>query len=146
MRDMVRLEPSDTVGMVGYFGPMVEELRTRVSVLHIFERTPRDEEGVLPDWASPILLPECDVAIVSGTTVINRTLDGLLACATKAREVVVLGPSTPMVPDLFEKRGVTLLSGIQVTDAPRLLRVISEGGGTSLFWSAVRRLSVRMKP
>lgn len=140
----LRLEPGDVVGMVGYFGPLVEFVTARASKLHIFERRPTANGGVLPDWAAPVLLPECDVVLLSATTIANRTADSLLECARQAREVVVLGPSAPMVPEVFAERGVTLLSGVQVVDQDRLLRIVSEGGGTRRFGTAVRKLVLRL--
>jgi uncharacterized protein (DUF4213/DUF364 family) len=140
----LRLEPGDIAGMAGYFGPLVEFMTARVSKLHIFERRPAGDARVLPDWAAPVLLPECDVVVLSATTIGNRTIDSLLEHAKHAREVVLLGPSTPMLPDLFASRGVTLLSGVQVADADRLLRIVSEGGGTRRFGVAVRKLVLRL--
>jgi hypothetical protein len=40
---------------------------------------------------------------------------------------------------------VTLLSGVQVVDAERVLRIVSEGGGTRQLGRAVRKLTVRLK-
>ncbi|MBM3744862.1 MAG: hypothetical protein FJW34_03580 [Acidobacteria bacterium] len=142
--ELIPVGPEDVVGMVGYFAPLVGMLRERAARLHIFERRPREQGDEHPDWTAPLLLPECDVVIISGTAVINRTIDGLLAHTAKAREVAVLGPSTPLAPEVFAGRGVTLLGGVQVTDAERVLRVVSEGGGTRRFGSAVRKLCVRL--
>lgn len=142
--ELIPVGPEDVVGMVGYFAPLVGMLRERAARLHIFERRPREQGDEHPDWTAPLLLPECDVVIISGTAVINRTIDGLLAHTGKAREVAVLGPSTPLAPEAFAGRGVTLLGGVQVTDAERVLRVVREGGGTRRFGSAVRKLCVRL--
>ena len=54
-----------------------------------------------PDWAEYRLLPECDVVILTGTSVINGTIDQLLSWCSGAREVSVTGPSTPMYPDSY---------------------------------------------
>lgn len=143
--ELIRVDPQDVAGMVGYFAPLVSFLRARVAKLHIFERRPRDQAEEHPDWTAPVLLPDCDVVIISGTAVINRTIDALLTHAAKAREIVVLGASTPLVPEVFAGRGVTLLSGAQVTDAERVFRVVSEGGGMRRFGGAVRKLCVRLR-
>ena len=82
--------------------------------------------------------------LLSATTIANRTLDSLLDCAKHAREVALIGPSTPMVAEVFAAHGVTLLSGVQVVDADRLLRIVSEGGGTRRFGTAVRKLVLRL--
>ena len=135
-------EPDDVVGMVGYFGPLVEPLRKRCSALHILERQPSAGSGLLPESAANEILPKCQIAILSATTLLNRTIDSLLRLCQNAREIAILGPSTPMLPEAFASHGATLLSGIQVIDPQRALRVVSEGGGTRQFGAAVRKLTV----
>jgi hypothetical protein len=39
---------------------------------------------------------------------------------------------------------VTILSGVTVSDAARTLRIVSEGGGTPQFRSAIRKFSLRI--
>jgi uncharacterized protein (DUF4213/DUF364 family) len=99
---------------------------------------------VFPDWAASAVLPECQVVLISAATLLNRTVDALLGLAGSAREVAILGPSTPLLPELFAGRGVTLLSGVQVVDPDQALRVVSEGGGTHQLGRAVRKLTVRL--
>ena len=143
--DLLPAGPDDSVGMVGYFGPLVDPLRKRTGALHIFERRPNPEIGVLPESAARDLLPTCQVVILSATTLLNHTLDGLLDYCRSAREIALLGPSTPFMPDVFSRRGVTILSGLQVVDAFQVLRVVSEGGGTRQFGPAVRKLTLQTK-
>jgi uncharacterized protein (DUF4213/DUF364 family) len=140
---LLDLAPDDVVGMVGYFGPLIEPLRTRCKVLHVFERRSSVEPGVLPESAAAGILPQCRIAILSATALVNRTLDDLLVFCRNAREVAILGPSTPLLPQVFAGRGVTLLSGVQVVDGERVLRLVSEGGGTRQLGSSVRKLTVR---
>jgi uncharacterized protein len=101
------------------------------------------ERGVLPESAAAGILPQCGIAILSATALLNHTLDGLLDLCRNAREIAILGPSTPLLPQVFADRGVTLLSGVQVVDGERVLRLVGEGGGTRQFGSAVRKLTLR---
>jgi hypothetical protein len=140
---LLELAPDDAIGMVGYFGPLIDPLRTRCRALHVFERRPSVAPGVLPESAAAGILPQCRIVILSATALLNRTLDELLVFCRNAREVVILGPSTPLLPQVFAGRGVTLLSGVQVVDGERVLRLVSEGGGTRQLGSAVRKLTVR---
>ena len=144
--DMLPAGPDDSVGMVGYFGPLVGPLRKSARALHIFERRPNPEFGILPESATRDLLPACDVVILSATTLLNHTIDGLLDLCKSAREIALLGPSTPFLPEVFTRHGVTLLSGLEVVDAPQVLRVVSEGGGTRQFGRAARKLNWRATP
>jgi len=143
-RELIRVRPNDVVGMVGYFGPLISFLQQHAARLHIFERRPGQQRDVHPAWTAPILLPECDVVIITSASLVTRALDGLLERAVRARELVLLGPSTPMLPEVFAKRRVTLLSGVHVVDSAKLLRVVSEGGGTREFGMAVRKLALRL--
>ena len=141
--DLLPLRPEDSVGMIGYFGPLVDPIKGQVKNLHIFERRPLPELGVLPDTVAGDFLPGCQVVILSATTLLNHTIDDLLGYCRPAREIALLGPSTPFLPRIFSRHGVTILSGLQVVDAPRVLRVVSEGGGTRQFGSAARKLTLR---
>ena len=140
--DLLPAGPEDSVGMVGYFGPLVGPLRARARALHIFERRPNPELGVLPESAAQELLPQCQVVVLSATTLLNHTIDGLLDLCRSAREIALLGPSTPFLPEVFSRHGVTILSGLQVVDASQVLRIVSEGGGTRQFGRAVRKLTL----
>jgi uncharacterized protein (DUF4213/DUF364 family) len=141
--DMLPIKAEDTVGMIGYFGPLVDPIKKQAKALNIFERRPIPELGVLPDTAAGNILPECSVVIISGTTLLNHTLDGLLDYCQSAHEIALLGPSTPFLPEVFGRRGVSMLSGLQVVDAPQVLKIVSEGGGTRQFGSTVKKLSLR---
>ncbi len=144
--DLLPVAPEDAVGMIGYFGPLVAPIKKRARALHIFERKAEPEYGILPDTAAPGLIPQCGVVVMTATSILNHTIDGLLDLAKNAREIAILGPSTPFLPEVFGPHGVTLLSGLEVADPPKILRIVSEGGGTRQFHRAVRKLSLRCKP
>jgi hypothetical protein len=99
----------------------------------------------MPESEEERLLPQCQVAIVSATALLNRTLDAILDYCRGAREIAILGPSTLFLPSVFASRGVTILSGIEVTDSRQALRVISEGGGTRQLGKSIRKVSLRVK-
>jgi uncharacterized protein (DUF4213/DUF364 family) len=142
--DLLAVESGDSVGMIGYFGPLVKPIKERVRALYIFERRPDPEYGILPESASPDLLPKCQVVIMTATAILNHTIDSLLDLSKNAREIAILGPSTPFLPEIFGHLGVTMLSGLQVIDSARILQIVSEGGGTRQFGRAVRKLSLRL--
>ncbi len=57
------------------------------------------------------LIPTCDVVILTGTTTVNGSIDGLLGMCQNAREVVMVGPSTPMFPKGWQDSRLTVLAG-----------------------------------
>jgi len=141
--DLISVGPEDTVGMIGYFGPLVEPLKKRARAFHVFERKQDPKWEILPESAAQDLLPQCSIVILSATTLLNHTIDGLLQLSKNAREIAILGPSTPWVPDVFRPHGVKVLSGVQVTEPEKVLQIVSEGGGTRQFLRAGRKLSLR---
>ncbi|MGI5939742.1 MAG: Rossmann-like domain-containing protein [Thermoleophilia bacterium] len=138
------LKPEDRVGMVGYFGPLVGPLEGRVKELVIFERDLTRSERVLPAKEALSQLPQCDVALITSTSLILDNLDRLLEATAGCREVALVGASTPLAPAVFRSRGVTLLSGITVTDGSGILQIVSEGGGMGFFGKCVRKVNIRV--
>ncbi|HHX74593.1 MAG TPA: DUF364 domain-containing protein [Firmicutes bacterium] len=141
--ELLEIRPADTVGMVGYFYPVVQQLRQAVKQLYVFERN-LTEEGLLPDWAENIYLPLCDVVIITGVTFINKTIDHVLSLCRRAQEIAIMGASTCMAPEILREYGVTLLAGSRVTDADSLLRVIAQGGGGQDVSAYTEKISVRL--
>ncbi|GMO17631.1 MAG: DUF364 domain-containing protein [Termitinemataceae bacterium] len=117
-RDMLT---GKNVAVVGHF-PYLENLLKPVCNLSIIERQP--QEGDYPDAASEYLLPLQDYVFITGSTLVNKTLPRLLQICAK-RRVVLVGPSTPLAPALFNF-GIYDLSGFVVRDRPALLSAIRE--------------------
>ena len=142
--DFLSIKDNDTVVMVGYMKPLVDKLTEKVRELYVIERAARDE-AIYPDWTANILVPKADVVIISGTAVVNKTIDHLLSLSRKAREVAIVGPTTPLAPTVFKKRGVTLLSGVIVTNPKKAMKVIAQGGGTRNLRNYVKKVNVILK-
>ena len=131
----------NVVGMIGYFEPLMELIQQRCNKLYVFERKPSDKKFLYPDWAASVLLPRCVIAIISGTTLINKTIDHLLELCQGT--VAILGPSTPMSP-IFKKHGVSFTFGSIVRDASKVLKIVSQAGGTLSFGKAVEKINLRL--
>jgi len=142
--DALELRKTDRVGMVGAFVPMISPLKARVRELLIFELHDRHAEGVLSAEKALHELPRCDVALITSTSLINGTMDLLIEAAVKGcRDVVLLGPSTPLLPAIFKPLGVTMLAGLIITDPPGILQVVSEGGGMRVFGDCVKKVNIK---
>jgi len=143
--DRLDLRSDDRVGMVGYFGPVVDGLEDRVWDLTIFERADLPDPRIRPAEEARKVLPECQVALITATAIINHSIDSLLEAASGCRETVILGGSTPLLPDVFRERHVTMLSGVVVRDPAGILQVVSEGGGMRYFGPHIRKVSLRVQ-
>ncbi len=144
---LLKLGPHDRVGMVGFFAPLIQPIRRRCGELLIFERQTNKAKGLLGPGEIRARIPDCTVVILSATTLINKTFEEIVKYIGQAREVVLLGPSAPLLPDAFERTPVTYLGGVQVIDRGKSLRIISEGGGTHRLMKSgsVRKIVVPSK-
>lgn len=124
------------VALVGHF-PFVPRVRERVGHLWVLEQQPR--EGDLPAEAAPEVVPQAAVLAMTGMTLMNRTFDDLMALRRPDAVVLVLGPSTPLSPYLFDQ-GVDLISGAVVEDVEAVLRAVSQGAN----FRQVHRQGVRL--
>jgi hypothetical protein len=110
------------VAVVGHF-PFIPELRKKTKNLWVFEQRPL-EGDLRPDKAKDIL-PRCDIVGVTGTAFINHTLEDLLRSA-KGKFILLIGPTTPLAPFLFNY-GIHVLSGTVVVNKDEAFRCISQG-------------------
>lgn len=100
-----------TVGIVGHMnGP--RGLRDAAKAVYVLEREPRP--GDYPDAACDWLLPRCDLVLITGSSLINKTLPHLLDLCRDA-VTILTGPSVPMCPALLDC-GVDRLAGFVVTE------------------------------
>lgn len=135
----------DHVAMVGYFGPLVRELKQVACRLDIIELD-STRPGVLNPQEGKKALANCDVAILTGTSLITGTLDDLFASLGQPRGVLLLGPSAPLCPEVFAGTPLTQISGARVLDCDSVFRVVSEGGGTPLLKRHVAFETLFLKP
>ncbi len=111
------------VAVIGHF-PFVEQMGGEFHRFWVLEKRPRN--GDLQAEEAQDVLPLADVIAISGTTLANGTLAGLLRCASPQAWKILLGPSTPLSPTLFDS-GVDALAGITITDEGLLLDSIRKG-------------------
>lgn len=90
-----------------------------------------EHHTVYPASEQARLLPSCDIVIMSGTTIVNGTIDSLLGMCGQAREIVLVGASTPMFPAALAGTPVTVLAGSWWDAAGKveIFRRISLAGG-----------------
>jgi uncharacterized protein (DUF4213/DUF364 family) len=101
------------------------DLAARVPGAAVIEREPGPDD--YPEDAAPDLLPHAEFVAITASTIANGSLPGLLGMIESAKTVLV-GPSTPLAPPLFDF-GVHALSGFVAADLEGVVRTVQEGGG-----------------
>ena len=140
----LNLQPGEKVAMVGLFAPLVERIRSTGATLTVVEKNPERLE-VLSAEEKQKALKNCDVAIITATTLLNNTFEETIGLLGRPRSVVLMGPSTPLVPEIFKDTPVTHLGGSIVADAAKALQIISEGGGTPALRPHLRFVNLILK-
>ena len=111
-----------TVGLIGHLhGP--RGLREQARAVYTIEREP--QPGDYPDAACDALLPQCDLVIITGSTLINKTLPHLLELCENAFTILT-GPSVPMCPALLDF-GIDRLAGLVVTEREAMAEHVRSG-------------------
>jgi uncharacterized protein len=120
---LARSGSGQDMAVVGHF-PFLERLSGIARRLWVIEQNPG--QGDYPAGRAADLLPQAIVVALTGSALVNHTLESLLALCRPDALVMVLGPSTPLSPVLFDY-GVDIISGVQVFDEAALLRTAGQG-------------------
>lgn len=149
--DKVDVTQFKKVVVIGALVPMLKKLtqaKADYKVLEMDARTLKGKEleHYAPATDASLYIPDADLIVITGVTILNNTLSDLLKMAKKGAEIIVTGPTASMLPDALFNKGVTILGGIIVTKADEILDIISEGGsGYHFFGKSAERTVIRRR-
>jgi len=137
--DAAEIQPGENVVVVGAFVPFLKSLKRahqRFTVLEMDSATLKPDElpYFRPAEEAGSVVPNADVVLITGTTLLNNTLENLLVLCRPEARVVLVGPTVGLVPDAFLRRGVDVLGGVRVTAPDAFLDVLTEGGSGYHFF------------
>ena len=137
--DATDIRPGDTVVVVGAFVPFLKELKRRGHSFLVLEQDPAtlkpDELPFFrPAEQAAQILPEGDVVLITGSTLVNNTLEQLLAVTRQEARVTIVGPTVGMLPDAFLDRGADVLGCVRITEPDAFLDLLAEGGSGYHFF------------
>ena len=147
--DLIQITGEDTVVMVGAFPPFIKRIQEITKKLFVIEKNPQavgkgDAVQIEPEARLQELIPQGNILIITGVTLVNHTLEPILKLARNARDIVVVGPTASVYPEPLFKRGVTVLGGVQVTDASKMIHLIGEAGsGYDFFEQCAEKIIIR---
>jgi uncharacterized protein (DUF4213/DUF364 family) len=141
------VKPDDSVAMVGAFIPFIKALKGKVTALWVVDKhrhaLKADEMSLWrpPDQAVDVL-SQASVVIITGSALVEGGIDTLLQAASKARKIVLAGPTASPWPPPFFERGVHVLGGVRARDGRKLLQLVSEGGSGYFFGAAADKICI----
>src|SRR6516165_5619741 len=131
--DATEIHQGDNVVVVGAFVPFLRELKRRRQPYLVLEQDPAtlkpDELPFFrPAEQAGTVVPQADVLLITGTTLINDTLEELLGLAKPTARVTMVGPTVSLLPDAFLRRGADILGTVRITAPDAFLEMLAEGG------------------
>ena len=137
--DATEIGRRDQTVVVGAFVPFLKELKRRGQPFLVLEQDPAtlkaDELPFFrPAEQAAEIVPLADVLLITGSTLVNNTLEDLLALARPETRVTIVGPTVGMLPDAFLARGADVLGCVQINAPDAFLDLLAEGGSGYHFF------------
>jgi uncharacterized protein (DUF4213/DUF364 family) len=131
--DLLKIQPEETLSLIGAFGPYIRRLKMMGNPLFIIEKNPQalrsDEMKYFKSESEmPSALKKSDVVIITGTAIVNHTIDNILSFITNGQRTAIIGPTASMIPDAFFKRGVHVMAGVRITEPDLMIKILKQGG------------------
>jgi uncharacterized protein (DUF4213/DUF364 family) len=140
--DANEFRPGDRTVVVGAFVPFLKELKRRGQPYLVLEQDPATLKADELPFFRPAemareIVPQADILLITGTTLLNDTLEDLLAWARPEARVTMVGPTVGLFPDPFLRRGADILGSVRITEPDAFLQLLAEGGSGYHFFGRV---------
>jgi len=132
VKDLVRTD--DNLVIVGY-GGLVKSYAGRCRELHVTDQRPVETfrttivgENVTygpagitvhPAEENREVLIDADVAIITGSTLVNGTFEEVVGYAKHARIRALYGSSAQLIPDVLFENGINIVMSVAISDPAR---------------------------
>ncbi len=131
--NLLNIQPHETVSLIGAFGPYIRRLKMMGNPFFIIEKnsqTLRLDEMKYFRSESEMreALEISGVVILTGTAIVNHTIDPILTLLRNGIRAAIIGPTASMIPDAFFKRGVHVMAGVQILKPDLMIKILKQGG------------------
>lgn len=146
--DLLDLSSGKTITIVGAFHSYIQKISQTLNRLFVLEMDknalpPEQSRFYVPASEYKTILPESDIVIITGLTLVNKTIDGLLSAIQKKTIVIVAGPSGSIIPDILFANNVNIIGATRITKPEILFDVVGEGGtGYHMFKYCARKICI----
>jgi uncharacterized protein (DUF4213/DUF364 family) len=115
----LNVQPADHIGMVGFFTPLIPQIRGAGARLTILEKR-KDLIQEHPKWKvtlDPQEFATCNKILCTASTLVNRSIEDVLSYCQNCEFFTLVGPTAGLLPDELFKRGITVIAGSHVHNA-----------------------------
>ncbi|MEI6767153.1 MAG: DUF364 domain-containing protein [Bacteroidota bacterium] len=144
--ELLDLSTPKKIVIVGAFHSYVKRFADSEHQLSVLEL---NEKALAPDYRrfyvpaadSTATMKHADIIIITGSTLANNTLDELLANIPSGAMVVVVGPTSSLIPDILFSKGVNIIGATRIQDAELAFTMVGEGAaGYHLFQRCAKKI------
>ena len=127
--------PGDGLVVIGDFGG----INDRLPLAKIVEREPK--AGHVPVDQAKEVIANAKILVITGQTLMNGSLEPLLRASDKVEMRILLGPSVPLSPVLFEY-GIDRVNGMAIHNVKDMETFICETGTMIMLDNLVQKISI----
>jgi len=132
--DQIDFSPKKNIVMVGYFGPLVKKFQDAWIELAIFDKVINKDEMLIALELMEEYLAKARTVILTSTTIAHGTFESIIKQTPNNCDILLLGPSSIMHPDIFNYRNINSIFGVVFEKYDtRILEIIEQGKGTKAF-------------
>jgi len=146
--ELVDLTGRKQVCLVGAFLSYIKKISQSNSVLKIVElnenAVPEEyRQYYVPAELSNDTIANSDIVIITGSSLANNTLGHLLEIISAKTQVILVGPTSSLLPDVLFAHGVDIIGATRITDNDKMLEMVAEGAsGFHLFKSCASKICI----
>jgi uncharacterized protein (DUF4213/DUF364 family) len=101
--DLLKIQPTETASLVGAFGPYIRRLKIMGNPFFIVERNiqtlrPDEMKYYKPESEMSFALEVSGVVIVTGTAIVNHSIDTILSFVSNGKRTAIIGPTASHDP------------------------------------------------
>ena len=128
--DLLDTSGQKTICIVGAFQSYIKRISStqhKLYVLELNENALADEhkQYYVPAANASKILPFSDIVIITGLTIANNTLDDLLSYIPANKQVIIVGPTSGLIPDVLFKHNINIIGSTKITNPERMFTVVS---------------------
>jgi uncharacterized protein (DUF4213/DUF364 family) len=125
---LLSVSPGDRIGMVGFFFGLIKTINQAGAELVVIEKNEQfiQKYPHLPITLDTSKLSTCNKILCTSTTILNNSLDEILAHCASDAFVSIIGPTAGYFPDPLFARGVDVVGGRVVKNGEVFLKQLAE--------------------
>jgi uncharacterized protein (DUF4213/DUF364 family) len=125
---LVSVSAGDRIGMVGLFSGLIKTIEKAGAELVVIEKNEKliQKFPHLPITLDATKLSTCNKILCTSTTILNNSLDEILAHCSPDAFVSIIGPTAGYFPDPLFTRGVDVVGGRVVKNGTLFLQLLAE--------------------